>query len=30
MRFVRQVVAGRFNDKKVFMDLVHVLVVDAE
>ena len=29
-RFVRQVVAGRFNDKKVFMDLVHVLVVDAE
>jgi len=29
-RFVRQVVAGHFNDKQVFMDLVHVLVVDAE
>lgn len=28
--FVRQVVAGRFNDKQVFMDLVHILVVDAE
>jgi hypothetical protein len=29
-QFVRQVVAGHFNDKQVFMDLVHVLVVDTE
>ena len=29
-QFVCQVVAGHFNDKHVFMDLVHVLVIDAE
>lgn len=30
MRFVHQVVGGNLNDKPVFMDLVHVLTVEAE